>query len=59
MRPNSLQRIVSSIPSSSSSSNHSDISLRLFSKPLPSLFTSKIEEINVLIHHKQLIAIND
>jgi hypothetical protein len=59
MRPNSLQRIVSSIHSSSSSSNHSDISLRLFSKPLPSLFTSKIEEINVLIHHKQLIAIND
>ena len=58
MRPNSLQRIISSIPSSSSN-NHSDISLRLFSKPLPSLFTSKIEEINVLIHHKQLIAIND
>jgi hypothetical protein len=57
MRPNSLQRIVSSIPSSSSS--HSEISLRLFSKPLPSLFTSKIEEINVLIHHKQLIAVND
>lgn len=57
MRPNSLQRIVSNIPSSSSS--HSDISLRLFSKPLSSLFTSKIEEINVLIHHKQLIALND
>lgn len=54
MRPNSLQRIVSP-----SSNQQLDIFLRLFSKPLPSLFTSKLEEINVLIHHKQFNAIND
>jgi len=49
LRPNSLQRIVSKyIPSR-----------RIFSTPLPSLFVSKIEEINVLIHHKQLMYLNN
>jgi hypothetical protein len=54
LRPNSLQRI-------SPNPNHqkSETISRIFSHPLPSLFTSKIEEINVLIHHKQLIHMND
>lgn len=52
LRPNSLQRIMNKESVSSSS-------LRIFSTPLPSLFTSKIEEINVLVHHKQLMLLND
>lgn len=56
LRPNSLQKIANKEKDSETSSSHS---LRLFSKPLPSIFTSKIEEINVLIHHKQLLSLND
>jgi hypothetical protein len=49
LRPNSLQRIVPrEMPSR-----------RIFSKPLPSLFISKIEEINVLVHHKQLMYVGE
>jgi hypothetical protein len=49
LRPNSLQRIV-----------HKDMpSRRIFSKPLPALFVSKIEEINVLVHHKQLMFVGE
>ena len=55
MRPNSLHKIINKEKDSETSS----FSLRLFSKPLPSIFTSKIEEINVLIHHKQLLSMND
>jgi hypothetical protein len=54
LRPNSLQRI-----SPNPNPNNSESISRIFSHPLPSLFTSKIEEINVLIHHKQLIHMND
>ena len=54
LRPNSLQKIMNKEKDSESPS-----SLRLFSNPLPSIFTSKIEEINVLIHHKQLLSLND
>jgi hypothetical protein len=50
MRANPLQRIVT---------KDSSILKRMFSIPLPSLFVSKIEEINVLIHHKQLIHYNE
>jgi hypothetical protein len=49
LRPNSLQRIIpKEMPSR-----------RIFSKPLPSLFISKIEEINVLVHHKQLMYVGE
>jgi hypothetical protein len=51
LRPNSLQRI--------SVSKDTNLSRRIFSMPLPSIFVSKIEEINVLIHHKQLMYLND
>jgi hypothetical protein len=51
LRPNSLQRIVINKEGNSSR--------RIFSMPLPALFVSKIEEINVLVHHKQLIYLND
>ena len=59
LRPNSLQRI-SQTPTTANTNTHKSESIsRIFSHPLPSLFTSKIEEINVLIHHKQLIHMND
>jgi hypothetical protein len=49
LRPNALQRIVSK----------NTPSRRLFSTPLPALFVSKIEEINVLVHHKYLMYLNE
>jgi hypothetical protein len=56
LRPNSLQKITNKEKDTETSPSSS---LRLFSKPLPSIFTSKIEEINVLIYHKQLLSMND
>ena len=51
LRENSLQRI--------STNKDGQSFRRIFSMPLPSLFVSKIEEINVLVHHKQLTCMND
>ena len=51
LRPNSLQRITVS--------KDTPPLQRIFSMPLPSLFVSKIEEINVLVHHKQLMFLNN
>ena len=51
LRPNSLQRITTAKDTPSLR--------RIFSMQLPSLFVSKIEEINVLVHHKQLMYLNE
>lgn len=51
LRPNSLQRI--------SITKDTQPLRRIFSMQLPSLFVSKIEEINVLVHHKQLMYLNE
>jgi len=51
LRPNSLQRL--------SISKDTNSSRRIFSMTLPSLFVSKIEEINVLVHHKQLMYVGE